>query len=586
MKVRPLFAALLVLALVAIACGDDEQDQAPAATQAPATTQAMAEPEETATTQAMAEPEETATTQAMAEPEETATTQAMAEPEPAGPTGTLTVALPTFGKEVFDPSIGTSLEKSIYGPMYDFFVGLSQNGEESAEGGALESWEMAPDGMSWTLTLHPNMTWHDGTPITSADTKFSFERYAEETATCSRCQALKTILGSIDVIDDLTVTVNFNSPNPALLGDLTAAQGDIPILPKAYYESVGTDGFNAAPIGSGPFKFVEHKVGEEIVYEANLDYWNQDRVPAFERLVIEVVPESLSRLALVETGDVDLALMEPQVVGNIRDAGLRVGGPKAIATVMAALAHSYEPHFEMSNEEFRKAVILAVDKAALIGAIYPEGTAIPAASLINVPTHLGYDPDLEPRPYDPDESRRIIAANGWEGTPVTLYSWSTWSSIPELPTLMEAIAGYLDAVGLDPVIKPVDYTAIRPNLLRLEGNTITDPNPIHGWFVTSTGAFETLVRIGLLAHADGGLYGAYHDAATVDRVYDTMSAEIDLAKRGELAAEFNQAVYDTWGLLPIAVTDSIWAIGPGVADWRPTNFTPSDYRFETATPAS
>jgi peptide/nickel transport system substrate-binding protein len=504
---------------------------------------------------------------------------------PAGPTGTLTVALPTFGKEVFDPSIGTSLEKSIYGPMYDFFVGLSQDGVESAPGGALESWEMAPDGMSWTLTLHPNMTWHDGTPVTSADSKFSFERYAEETATCSRCQALKTILGDVEIVDDLTVKVNFTSPNPALLGDLTAAQGDIPILPKNYYESLGTDGFNAAPIGSGPFKFVDHKVGEEIVYEAYLDYWNQDRLAGFERLVIKVVPESLSRLALVETGDVDLALMEPQVVGNIRDAGLRVGGPKAIATVMAALAHSYEPHFEMSNEEFRKAVILAVDKAALIGAIYPEGTAIPAASLINVPTHLGYDPDLEPRPYDPDESRRIIAANGWEGTPVTLYSWSTWSSIPELPTLMEAIAGYLDAVGLDPEIKPVDYTAIRPNLLRLEGNTITDPNPIHGWFVTSTGAFETLVRIGLLAHADGGLYGAYHDAATVDRIYDTMSAEIDLAKRGELAAEFNQAVYDTWGLLPIAVTDSIWAIGPGVGDWRPTNFTPSDYRFETATPA-
>ena len=505
---------------------------------------------------------------------------------PAGPMGTLTVALPTFGKEVFDPSIGTSLEKSIYGPMYDFFVGLSQDGAPSAEGGALESWEMSPDGMSWTLKLHPNMTWHDGTPITSADTKFSFERYAEETATCSRCQALKTILGPIEVIDDLTVTVSFNSPNPALLGDLTAAQGDIPILPKAYYESVGTDGFNAAPIGSGPFKFVEHRVGEEIVYEANLDYWNQDRMPAFERLVIEVVPESLSRLALVETGDVDLALMEPQVVGNIRDAGLRVGGPKAIQTVMAALAHSYEPHFEMSNEEFRKALILAIDKAALVGAIYPEGTAQPAASLINVPTHLGYNPDLQPRPYDPDESRRIIAANGWEGTPVTLYSWGTWSNIPELPTLMEAIGGYLQAVGLDPQIRPVDYTAVRSNLLRLEGNTITDQNPIHGWFVTSTGSFETLVRIGLLAHADGGLYGAYHDAGTVDRIYDAISAEVDPDRRNALAAELNQAVYDSWGLLPIAVTDSIWAIGPAVGDWRPTNFTPSDFRFETVTPAS
>jgi peptide/nickel transport system substrate-binding protein len=554
MKLWRLFVVLMALALVAAACGDD--DAAPAATT----------------------PAPQATTQAPA-----ATTTAA--PVPTGPTGTLTVALPTFGKEVLDPSIATSLEKSIYGPMYDFFVGLTQDGAESPAGGALESWVMTPDGMSWTLTLHPNMTWHDGTAITSADSKFSLERYSAETATCSRCQALKTILDSVEIVDGLTVKVNFSTPNPALLGDLTAAQGDIPILPKTYYESVGTDAFTAAPMGSGPFKFVSQSIGVDIVYEAYLDYWNQDRLAGYEHLVLKVVPESLSRLALVETGEVDLALMEPQVVGNIRDAGLTVGGPKAVQTVMAALAHSYNPAFEMSNEDFRKALILAVDKEALLKAIYPDGTAVSAASLINVPTHLGYNPDLAPRPYDPDESRSIIAANGWEGTTVTLYSWTTFSTIPELPTVMEAIAGYLDAVGLDAQIKPVDYTAVRPNLLQLEGNTITDPNPIHGWYVTSTGSFETLVRIGLLAHADGGLYGAYHDPATVDRIYDSMSAEVDLAKRGVLATEFNQAVYDTWGLLPIAVTDSIWAIGPAVGDWRPTNFTPSDYRFETATPA-
>ena len=562
MKLRRLFALVLAFGLIAAACGDDDTapTQAPTATQAPAPTDAPAP----------------ATTQAPAVTE---------APGPMGPTGTLTVALPTFGKEVFDPSIGTSLEKSIYGPMYDFFVGLDSQGAESAEGGALESWVMSPDGMSWTLTLHPNMTWHDGTAVTSADTKFSLERYSEDTATCSRCQALQDILLGVDIVDDLTATVNFNTPNPALLGDLTAAQGDIPILPKTYYESVGTDGFNAAPIGSGPFKFVGNSIGEEIVYEAYLDYWNQDRLPGFERLIIKVVPESLSRLALAETGEVDLALMEPQNVNDIRDAGLTVGGPEKIATVMAALAHSYNPEWEMSNEDFRKAIILAVDQEALLTAIYPEGTAGPAASLINVPTHLGFDEALTPRPYDPDEARRIIAANGWEGTRVTLYSWTTWSTIPELPTLMQAVAGYLEAVGLDAQIKPVDYSAIRPNLLQLEGNTITDRNPIHGWFVTSTGAFETLVRIGLLAHADGGLYGAYWDAATIDRLYDSISGEIDPVKRNEIALELNREVYETWGLLPIAVTNSIWAIGPAVGDWQPTNFTPSDYRFETAIPA-
>ena len=217
---------------------------------------------------------------------------------------------------------------------------------------------------------------------------------------------------------------------------------------------------------------------------------------------------------------------------------------------MAALAHSYKDVHLTNNEEFRKAMILAVDKAALVAAIYPDGTAIPAASLINVPTHIGYIPGLDVRPYDPDQARKILEDNGWVGEQVTLYSWTTWSNIPELPTVMEAIAGYLDAVGFDAQLRPVDYTAVRPNLLQLEGNTITDPNPIHGWFVTSTGAFETLVRIGLLAKPDGGLYSAYHDSGVVDTLYTTLSAEIDPDARAVLATDFNQALYDTWGLLP------------------------------------
>jgi peptide/nickel transport system substrate-binding protein len=564
MRQRRVAGVLLALALVVAACSGDD---------------GAADETTTTTTQGGTDTTQGGTDTTQGGTDTTTTTP------PAGPTGTLTVALPTFGKEVFDPSIGTSLEKSIYGPMYDFFVGLTQDGEPDADGGALESWEMSPDGMSWTLTLHEGMTWHDGSPITSADIKFSLERYAEDTASCSRCVALQEILGEVSIVDELTAVANFSSPNPALLGDLTAAQGDIPILPKDYYESVGTDGFNAAPIGSGPFKFVTHSVGEEIVYEANLDYWNQSRLPGYEQLVIKLAPEALSRLALVERGEVDLALMEPQNVEEIRAAGLQVGGPKAIQTVVAALAHSWNPEFETNLEEFRKALILAIDKEAILASIYPEGTATPAASLINVPTHLGYDPELEPRPYDPDEARSIIEANGWQGTQVTLYSWTTWTNIPELPILMQAIGGYLEAVGLDPVVEPVDYTAIRPNLLMLEGNTLTDPNPIHGWFVTSTGAFETLVRIGLLAQADGGLYGAYHDAPEVLRLYNAISSDTDPDSRDELARELNRLVYDTWSVLPIAVTDSIWAIGPDVAEWRPTNFTPSDYRFETARPA-
>ena len=578
---RNLFLLALTLALVAAACGDDDvtptptpattQGAAPATTQgaAPATTQGAAP----ATTQGAVP----ATTQGAAP----ATTQP-APPPPPALTGPVTVALPNLGTESLDPGLGQSRDKLYWGPMYDFFIGATPDGALSPDLGALEKWEANADATEWTLTIRSGMQWHDGTPVTADDGVFSIHRYIAEDAICSRCPALKLLINRAEKVDDQTFKVILDSPFPSFDGDLSPLSGTIPILPKHYFEAVGAEEFGNNPMGSGPFRFVERRIGESIDFEANLDYWNTDRIPTVAGIQIIAVPEDFSRLSLLDTGDVDLALMSPVLIDDIVDSGFRVMGPEKVHTVMAALGQSWRADFGTSQLAMRQAMSLAIDQVALVDAIYGE-SAIPAASFIGSPIHPGYDATLEIPAYDPAEARRILDEAGLTGSTVTIITWTSFSALPEAPVVLEAIAAFLDQVGLNTEIIPTDFASIAPKLYMSEGSEsgIEGDNAIHIWFVQSAGSLETAIRFGLVCQADGGNFGAYWDCPTLKGLYDRLLASTDVAERHAIALELNREAHDTFGVLPIALVPQVWAVGPRVTAWTPTDFSSEDPRYET-----
>ena len=578
---RSIPAVAAALMLLAAACGDTADTTttaAPATTQAaaPDTTQAAA-PD---TTQAAA-PETTQaaapdTTQAAA-PE---TTQAAAAPPAVS--GTVTVGLTNLGTESLDPGLGQSRDKLYWGPMYDFFIGADPDGNLSPDLGALERWEANADATEWTLTIRTGMRWHDGTPVTADDGVFSIERYLAEDAVCSRCPALQNLINRAEKVDEQTFRVILDSPFPSFDGDLSPLSGTIPILPKHYFEAVGAAEFGNNPMGSGPFTFVDRQIGESIEFEANLDYWNPDRVPTIERLRIIAVPEAFNRLTLLGTGDVDLALMSPVLIDDILESGFRVMGPQKVHTVMAALGQSWREDYNTRLLDMRRAMALAVDQVALVEAVYGD-SGVPAASFIGSPVHPGYDPTLEVYPYDPDEATRILQDAGLAGSTVTIYTWTSFSALPEAPLVLEAIAAFLDQVGLNTEIVPTDFASVAPQLYMSEGSEagIEGDNAIHIWFVQSAGSLETAIRFGLVCQADGGNFGAYWDCPTVNRLYRELLSSSDAAERHEIALELNRAAHDTFAALPVALVDQVWAVGPRVTGWSPTDFSSEDPRYET-----
>src|SRR6185436_7571608 len=143
------------------------------------------------------------------------------------------------------------------------------------------------------------------------DVKFTFEKYRGANASI-----LKEKTEKIETPDDRTIKFTFKEP---FLDFLTLygspASGAGWIVPKAYYEQVGPNGFKQKPIGAGPFRFVKQQAGSEIEFEAFADYWGT--VPSVKTLVMRAVPEASARVALLQTGEADGTNLIP---GELVDA--------------------------------------------------------------------------------------------------------------------------------------------------------------------------------------------------------------------------------------------------------------------------
>src|SRR5918912_1327864 len=142
-----------------------------------------------------------------------------------------------------------------------------------------ESYEVAPDFKSATFKLRPGIKFHDGSPVTPDDVKFTFEQYRGASA-----KVLHDKVASIETPDDRTVKFVFKEPFlDFLLLYGSPASGAAWIVPKAYYQKVGKDGFKTAPIGAGPYRLVKQTAGNELELEAFTDYWR--KMPSVKTIV-------------------------------------------------------------------------------------------------------------------------------------------------------------------------------------------------------------------------------------------------------------------------------------------------------------
>jgi peptide/nickel transport system substrate-binding protein len=513
---------------------------------------------------------------------------AAAQPARKAPEGTLTVAYHTFAKEVLDPGVHSTLGVMYHGHLFDYLIGTAPNGELAADRGLAASWQSS-DGLTWTIKLRPNVKWHDGKPFTADDVVFTLgERYQAKDSTCTFCGAVKRLVQEVKAADPLTAVIRLKKPDITFFALLSSRDGDLMMLPRHGYRAKG-DGFEQVepPIGTGPWKLVERKVGDSIAFEANTGYWDASRVPEFARMKVLLRPESASRLAGLRAGEVDMATIDPVQARQAKSAGLKLLGPKAVSLPVLAFHASFDPQFLTNKLDFRKALALAIDMDAIFKRMYAgaeEFVARASNTGFWSPPALGYDAGLKPYPYAPEEAKRLLRQVGYDGRALKVWTYPA-GNVSEVPELLELVAGYWSAAGIKVDLTPIDFGAFRVRY-------ISEPHKFEpgyaGHIAVDVGFPRPTMLSNLVvayaSHKAGGPIQAFHDLGFMDTQIDRLQAIRDLKELDGGLRELNRRMHAEYTNYPLIYRDVIFAAGPKVGGWSPGNYGVAWY-FETVTRA-
>ena len=300
-----------------------------------------------------------------------------------------------------------------------------------------ESFTQSKDGLTYEFVIKKGAKFHHGEPVTAADVKFSFERYRGVGA-----KILKERVREIQIVDAGRVRFHLKEPWPDFMSFYgTTATGAGWIVPKAYVEKVGDDGFKKAPIGAGPYRFVSFNPGIELVLEAFEGYWR--KVPNVKRLVLRTLTEETTRAAALKNGEVDIAylLTGPTAEAMQKATGFKVVAPLLSGAFWLELPDQWDPKSPWADRRVRLAASHAIDRQAVNKA---ETLGFSRLTGNFVPRIFQYALAIEAPAYDPERAKKLLAEagypNGFEGGDFTPF--------PPYNSMGEALQGYFQAVGI------------------------------------------------------------------------------------------------------------------------------------------
>jgi peptide/nickel transport system substrate-binding protein len=275
-----------------------------------------------------------------------------------------------------------------------------------------KSWEISPDGKTYTFHLERNVKWHDGTPFTARDVLFSTDVFLKETH--ARWRSMHERTESIRAVDDFTIEFKLKEPfSPFIYAFLPAGA---PMMPKHIYD--GTDyrnnPANATPIGTGPFKFKEWRRGSFIHLVRNDQYWKPNR-PYLDEIYYYVIPDSAQRVAALESGRIDMAQNNdieafdvPRIKG-LPNIDFRTSGPEAVSPISWLDVNLRIAPF--NDKRFRQAMLHAIDRDFLQKNIW-FGLGKTAHGPIASTTRYYDEKAVKRYAYDPQKSMALLDEMG------------------------------------------------------------------------------------------------------------------------------------------------------------------------------
>jgi peptide/nickel transport system substrate-binding protein len=401
-----------------------------------------------------------------------------------------------------------------------------------------ESWTVSADQRVYDFKLREGIKFHNGDSFTAEDVKFSFQR-------TKGARLLKEKVRDVEIVDPARVRFHLHEPFPDFMAFYgTLATGASWIVPKKYVEQVGAEGFKKHPVGLGPYKFVSHTPGVELVMEAYEGYWR--KMPSVKRLVFKSVPEATTRAAMLRRGEVDVAYLldAPQALELKRDPTLKVVFSGGIGVFFLDFFDQWDPKSPWHDRRVRLAASHAIDRRALseaetLGASKPTGSLSPRTFEFTLP--------IEATVYDPAKSKQLLAEAGYPNG----FDAGELHQVPPYFSMGETIMGYLSAVGIKLRMRPMERAAFFSawGSKKLKGVCVC-ANALYG---------NAATRMSEIVPTDGTYaYGGYPD---VDALYRHQARETDRRKREMVLHQIQQILHERVRFAPI--WEYIWPSGLG-----------------------
>src|SRR6266545_105312 len=341
--------------------------------------------------------------------------------EGARPEGTVTVAVATFGNERWLPHLYVGAEDVVLKPLWENLLSRDAKGDLIPM--LAERWQVTDGGRTWKFHLRKGVRFHNGTELTAEDVKFTFTQIAREGSANSLSTEFR-LIKSMEIEGPYTITVHFEKPFVTFGNRVTHGlfASVAYIQSKKYIES-GEDGAERHPVGTGPWKFVEHVRGDRIVYEAVDNHWRA--TPHFKRLVFLKVPEPATRMAMLRAGSVDVIEIGGEYVEELKKVGMRTLVMPNVAWVWVILGGQWPtkatydatvpwalPDAERAHK-VRLALNLAVDKQAILQQVL-GGLGSVVGAWLTYPTDAWATEELlQPYPYDPARAKALLTEAGY-----------------------------------------------------------------------------------------------------------------------------------------------------------------------------
>ncbi len=346
----------------------------------------------------------------------------------------------------FDPQRGPSgMSHVVIEQVYSTLMALDPDAKPYPE--LAESYEMAPDGLSYTFHLRKDVKFHNGDPLTAEDVKFSFDRLRAKDLGYSYGAQVETI-DSIDVVDPLTVSFKLSKPTGPFL--VYMAFPGSSIVPKKLVES-GHD-LNAHPVGSGPFKFVSYQPRTAIKFERNADYFQAGK-PYFDAMEYRIISDITALTNAVMSGQVNFSNEIPA-----KDWSRVKSSPSLTAQTLEGSRYYWllpnNTHAPLDNPKVRQAIGVALNRKAIVqGAFF--GQATPILGGVIPEWNWGYADIKFFKPEgDPEQAKKLLAEAGHPNGFAT--SMTIASSFPPMMAMAPIIQANLQAVGIKAQIKTME----------------------------------------------------------------------------------------------------------------------------------